>query len=76
VRQFVTAAAEGRFPAHLVTEEMIDTLAIAGSPEHCREGLAKIIDAGVTAPVAFEIPGVSPENLLRNVHTHLMPYFL
>jgi 5,10-methylenetetrahydromethanopterin reductase len=76
VQRFATAAAEGRFPVHLVTEEMIDALAIAGSPEHCREGLARIVEAGVTVPIALEIPGVSPEKVLHDVHTHLMPYVL
>lgn len=27
-------------------------------------------------PVAFEIPGVSPERMLGEVQTDLMPYFL
>lgn len=76
LRPFGEAFARGEVPTQLVTDWMIDTFAIAGSPERCREGLAKIIDAGVTSPVAFEIPGVSAEQTIRDVHTHLMAHFL
>jgi 5,10-methylenetetrahydromethanopterin reductase len=78
VQRFVAAFSRGDFAtaASMVTEEMIDTFAIAGSPEHCRKQLGRIIEAGVTVPVAFEIPGVSPATMLRDIQTHLMPYFL
>ncbi len=75
-KRIAAAVAKGEPPAHVVTEEMIDTFAIAGNPEHCREALTKVIDAGVTVPIAFELPGVSPEKLIRDVHVHLMPSFL
>jgi hypothetical protein len=55
---------------------MIDTFAIAGSPEHCREALGKIVEAGVDHPVAFEIPGVDPQTTIRSVADHLLPHFL
>jgi 5,10-methylenetetrahydromethanopterin reductase len=76
VKRIATAVMQGESPAHLVTEEMIDTFAIAGNPEHCREALTQVIEAGVTVPVAFELPGISPEKLIRDVHEHLMPSFL
>ena len=37
--------------AKTVTPEMIDTLAIAGPAERCREKLQALVDAGVTHPV-------------------------
>ena len=55
---------------------MIDTFAIAGDPEHCRHRLAALVDAGLTNPVAFEVPGIRPTATLEAVKTHLMPYFL
>ncbi len=76
IRLFTEAFARGEIPTARVTDWMIDTFAIAGSPQRCREGLAKIIEAGVTSPVPFEVPGVSAEKTIRDVHTHLMPYFL
>ena len=76
VRRIASAFIKGEPPTDLVTEEMIDTFAIAGSPEHCREALAQLIEAGITVPIAFELPDLSAEKLIRDVHTHLLPYFL
>jgi 5,10-methylenetetrahydromethanopterin reductase len=76
IARFGAAFAKGELPVALVTDWMIDTFAIAGSPEHCREQLGKIVDAGVTRPVAFEIPGVPAQQTIESVHRHLMPHFL
>jgi 5,10-methylenetetrahydromethanopterin reductase len=78
VQRFVSAFSRGDFATAvgMVTEEMIDTFAIAGSPEHCRRQLAEIIEAGATVPIAFEVPGMSPATMLRDIRTHLMPHFL
>lgn len=70
------AFAQGQLPVDLVSDWMIDTFAIAGTPEHCRELLGKVVAAGVAHPVAFEIPGIEPEVTLRSVHEHLMRAFL
>ena len=76
IRRFGQAfAKDGKPPAHLVTEQIIDILAIAGSPEHCRERLQEYIDAGVTSASVFEIPGISGEKTIREVHKYLMPHF-
>jgi len=62
--------------AALVDDFMIDTFAIAGNPARCRELLARLVDAGVNAPVFFEVPGIPAEKTIRDVHQHLMPHFL
>ena len=67
---------DGKPPVHLITDEMIDAVAIAGSPERCRENLDKFVAAGVTQVVAFDIPGMSGSQTIRDVHEHLMPHFL
>jgi 5,10-methylenetetrahydromethanopterin reductase len=67
---------EGKPPVHLVTDEMIDAVAIAGDAERCRENLNKFVDAGVTQVVAFDMPTISGPQAVRNVHEHLMPFFL
>jgi len=54
---------------------MIDTFAIAGSPARCRENLSRLIEAGMTAPVFFEVPGVPPQQTMDDVHRHLVPHF-
>jgi 5,10-methylenetetrahydromethanopterin reductase len=76
VERFAQVFTQGELPTALVTDWVIDTFAIAGSPERCRDGVAKVIDAGVTCPIAFEVPGVRAEKTIQDVHTHLMPYFL
>jgi alkanesulfonate monooxygenase SsuD/methylene tetrahydromethanopterin reductase-like flavin-dependent oxidoreductase (luciferase family) len=68
--------ARGDTPAEMISDWIIDTFAIAGSPERCRESLARLFDAGLTSPVFFEVPGVPPERTIRDVHRYLMPHFL
>ncbi len=76
IRRFGEVYAAGELPVRLVTDRIIDSFAIAGGPERCREGLARIIEAGVTHPIFFEIPGVPMEETIRSVHKYLAPHFL
>jgi len=73
---FGASLARGTVPIAMVTDWMIDTFTIAGSPARCRENLAKLVEAGLDAPVFFEVPGVGAEQLIRDIHVHLMPHFL
>jgi 5,10-methylenetetrahydromethanopterin reductase len=77
IRAFGEAFAEGgpAAAAKLVDDFIIDTFTLAGSPARCRERLAALIEAGVNAPVFFEVPGIPPEKTIRDVHQHLMPHF-
>jgi len=54
---------------------MLDTFTIAGSPARCRENLSRLLEAGVTTPVFFEVPSVPPDQTMDDAHRHLMPYF-
>ena len=76
MRRFGEVYATGELPVRLVTDAIVDTFAIAGGPDRCREGLRKVVDAGITNPVFFEIPGLPPEQTIRAVHQYLMPHFL
>jgi 5,10-methylenetetrahydromethanopterin reductase len=49
---FREALAAGRTAAELVTDELVDTFAIAGTPAQCRKALARWADAGLDAVVA------------------------
>ncbi|HYK64177.1 MAG TPA: LLM class flavin-dependent oxidoreductase [Patescibacteria group bacterium] len=73
--KFGESFARGKIPADMVTDDMLDTFTIAGSPSRCRENLARLVEAGVTAPVFFEVPGVAPQQTMDDVHRHLMPHF-
>jgi len=75
IRAFGESFARGRVPADMVTDDMIDTFTIAGSPARCRENLARLIEAGMTAPVFFEVPGVPPLQTMDDAHRYLMPHF-
>jgi 5,10-methylenetetrahydromethanopterin reductase len=75
IRAFGARFTQGKVPVDMVTDEMLDTFTIAGSPARCRENLASLIEAGVTAPVIFEVPGVPPQQTMDDAHRHLMPYF-
>jgi 5,10-methylenetetrahydromethanopterin reductase len=49
----------GRPGGELVTEAMIDALAVAGTPAECRRALARLAEAGLDAPVAV-LPAGAP----------------
>ncbi len=76
IRAFGARLARGETASDMVSDWMIDTFAIAGSPARCRENLARLVEAGLDCPVFFELPGYPPEQLIRDIHVHLMPHFL
>jgi len=55
-RPFRDAVGRGAPAAHLVDDALIDALAVAGTPEHCRRQLARWAEAGLDAPIAV-LPG-------------------
>ena len=75
IRAFGESFARGKVPVDMVTDEMLDTFTIAGSPARCRENLPRLIEAGMTAPVFFEVPGIPPQQTMDDAQRHLMPYF-
>jgi 5,10-methylenetetrahydromethanopterin reductase len=75
LRQFTERFAQGDMPADIVSDEIIDTFAIAGSPQHCVRRMAAFIEAGLHIPIAFEIPGVAPEQTMHSVAQHLLAEF-
>jgi len=76
IAPFGEAFAEGKLVVDRVDDALIGTFAIAGSPARCREGLAAVVEAGIQYPVAFEIAGLSPDELLESVHRNLLPHVL
>ena len=75
-RRFAEVYRGGELPVRLVTDAIIDTFAIAGGPDRCRDGLKELLHAGITHPIFFERPGVPAEKTIQAVHRHLMPHFL
>lgn len=74
--RFTQGLIRGEVAAHIVSETMIDVLAIAGSPERCRERLAEVVEAGVRSPTIFFPPQTDFAQAALNVAHHLFPYFL
>jgi len=75
LRQFKDRFANGDIPVDLVDDEMIDTFAVAGSPQHCVSRMTEFVDAGLDLPIAFEIPGVAPEQTILSIKEHLFEAF-
>jgi 5,10-methylenetetrahydromethanopterin reductase len=74
--RFAEGLISGAPASELVTDSIIESLAIAGSPERCRERLASVVAAGVTAPTIFFAPQMDFAAAARDVATHLFPRFL
>ncbi|MGH2452122.1 MAG: LLM class flavin-dependent oxidoreductase [Candidatus Limnocylindria bacterium] len=71
MRPFREALRSRADATHLVTDEMVDLLAIAGTPAHARERLAAYLEAGLTHPVAFQVRDVPLGRTLAAVREHL-----
>jgi 5,10-methylenetetrahydromethanopterin reductase len=56
-----------------VTDEMIDALAVAGTPEDCRRALARFAAAGLDAPVAVLPPGAPVAEQVRQLGETIVP---
>ena len=54
-----------------VTDEMIDRIAVIGTPEQCRARLRQFVDAGVTTPMVH--PFLFDEAAIRTVFESLAP---
>ena len=53
---FRDALQAGRLAPELVTDDLIDALAVAGRPSDCCAALARLAEAGLDTPIAF-VPG-------------------
>jgi alkanesulfonate monooxygenase SsuD/methylene tetrahydromethanopterin reductase-like flavin-dependent oxidoreductase (luciferase family) len=63
----------GRFPVELVDADMVDRLAVAGTPAECERGIRRLIDAGADQIVFFPFPTAQVEQQLKRIHDMLLP---
>ena len=70
---FRDALVTGRPAPELVTDEMIDTLAVAGTPAESRRALARLAEAGLDTPVAMLPAGAPVDEQLRELGRTLVP---
>ena len=70
---FRNAAQQGKDPLNLVSEDLIATFGVAGSPEECLSRLQDYIQAGVNTIIACEIPGIPIEVTAHSIAEHILP---
>ena len=73
VERFREAAQRAEDPAELVTDDLVATFGVAGSPETCMGRLREYIEAGVNTIIACDIPGIPIEVTARSIAEHILP---
>lgn len=66
----------GELSTEMVSEAMLDGLALAGSPERCREQLAGLIEAGLTSAVFYVTGSPQFEQDLKSLRRNLIEGFI
>jgi 5,10-methylenetetrahydromethanopterin reductase len=66
---------EHRFPAELVTDRIVDGVAIAGTPAECERGVRALVAAGADEVVFFPFPPAETEMLVERIARDLIPRF-
>jgi alkanesulfonate monooxygenase SsuD/methylene tetrahydromethanopterin reductase-like flavin-dependent oxidoreductase (luciferase family) len=66
----------GELRTDMVSEEMVEGLAMAGNLQRCREKLARLIEAGTTTAVFLVAPGPDLENQLGRLRHDLLRDFV
>ena len=72
IMPFKEGVLKGKIATELVTDEMVDLLAIAGDPDECKAKLKALNEAGVDDPVAFEVIGVDPMGSLQTISKYIL----
>ncbi|MDD4569216.1 MAG: LLM class flavin-dependent oxidoreductase [Tepidanaerobacteraceae bacterium] len=72
ILRFREAMLQKEDASDLVNDWMIDTFAVAGTPRECRLKIKELVEAGLDHPIAFEIPGVSMEETMEQVHRYII----
>ena len=72
--QIREARSRGDSGAALVTDEQIDTFALAGTPDHARRRLAEWVEAGIDAPIALPAGDADPVEQLGLIGAELGPW--
>lgn len=66
-RPFVDAIAKKglKYAAMMVTDELLDKLVVAGTPDECLEKLQDLAEAGLDIPIAYSIFGPNREEAIK-----------
>jgi 5,10-methylenetetrahydromethanopterin reductase len=63
----------GRLPIELVDDDMVERVAVAGTPADCERGIRALIEAGADQIVFFPFPTDAVEQQLTRIHDSLLP---
>lgn len=74
-RPFHEALLRGEGAGHLVTDEVLDAVAVAGTPDACRRALARWAAAGLDAPIAVVPPEADMPTQLALIGAELAPHW-
>lgn len=72
---FRDALRRGEPAGHLVTDEVLDAVAVAGTPDTCRRALARLAAAGLDAPIAVVPPEADMPTQLALIGAELAPHW-
>ncbi len=72
---FREAQQRGEPAGHLVSDELLDAVAVAGTPEACRRALARWAAAGLDAPIAVVPPEADVGAQIALIGAELAPYW-
>jgi 5,10-methylenetetrahydromethanopterin reductase len=56
-------------------EDLLDTFAIAGSPNLCVKGLEELKEAGLRTPIFYQVMGPDPIKAIRTIAREIIPSF-
>src|SRR5262245_256919 len=73
---FRDALVAGRDAAELVTDDVMDAVAVAGTPERCRASLARWAEAGLDGMVAVVPPGADFARQVERLGRELSPAWI
>jgi alkanesulfonate monooxygenase SsuD/methylene tetrahydromethanopterin reductase-like flavin-dependent oxidoreductase (luciferase family) len=70
---FRDALGRGERAGHLVIDEMVETFAVAGTPDDCRRRLHAWAEAGLDAPIAVVPPHADVDEQIARIGAELAP---
>jgi hypothetical protein len=57
----------------MVTDKMVQTLGVVGDTETAIKYIQQFVDAGVSTPVAFPLPGADVQQTMRVLSKKVIP---
>jgi len=70
-QMIVDAFVRGEDLVPLISDDIVDGLAVAGTPHECQEKMQAILDIGVMTPIALEVPGVDLMAMIPKIKKYL-----